>query len=337
MRKEDRVILVEGYMDAIGVTAAGVRNVVASCGTALTDKQVQSLKRHTQRIAVNFDPDAPGAAAAERSVDLLLGESMHVRIVELDGGLDPDEYCKEHGPEAYAERVEHAKGYFYWLADRARAKHDTRTPEGKVGVLEFLLPKVQRVNDPLERATIANDVAGYLGVSQGMVLDRFRRAAGQRNDKAIQMPKSALRHDERMLLNALLTAAEWRSEVIEQMKILETVETLPSRRIFRAIFALNDSGGRVGFDEVHARLEEPDQNLLAQAVLGDDGELSQDQVLAAIASMRRTEDQFRRVQLKARITESERAGRLEEAMRLTMELQGLDQLGRRYGSPRESH
>jgi DNA primase len=337
MRKEDRVILVEGYMDAIGVTAAGVRNVVASCGTALTEKQVQSLKRHTQRIAVNFDPDAPGAAAAERSVDLLLAESMHVRIVELDGELDPDEYCKEHGPEAYADRVEHAKGYFYWLADRARAKHDTRTPEGKVAVLEFLLPKVQRVNDPLERATIANDVAGYLGVSQGMVLDRFRRAAGERNEKSIEMPKSVLRHDERMLLNALLTAAEWRSEIIEQMKILETVETLPSRRIFRAIFALEDSGGRVGFEEVHARLEESDQNLLAQAVLGDDGELSQDEVLAAIASMRRTEDQFRRVQLKARITESERAGRLEEAMRLTMELQGLDRPGRRYGSPRESH
>src|SRR5205085_11610866 len=55
MRKEDRVILVEGYMDAIGVTAAGVGNVVASCGTALTDRQVQALKPHTQRIAVNFD------------------------------------------------------------------------------------------------------------------------------------------------------------------------------------------------------------------------------------------------------------------------------------------
>src|SRR5215831_3757954 len=240
MRKEDRVILVEGYMDAIGVTSAGVRNVVASCGTALTDKQVAAIKRHTQRIAVNFDPDAPGAAAAERSVDLLLAESMQVRIVELDGGLDPDEYCKEHGPEAYADRVEHAKGYFYWLADRARAKHDTRTTEGKVAVLEFLLPKVQRVNDPLERMTIANDVAGYLGVSQGMVLDRFRKAAAERTEKPMERIKSPLRHDERILLNALLSVEEWRGELIEQIKQLEAVETLPTRRIFQAIFALVD-------------------------------------------------------------------------------------------------
>ena len=60
VRKEDRVILVEGYMDAIGVTAAGFRNVVASCGTALTTDQVQAMKRHSHRIAVNFDPDGAG-------------------------------------------------------------------------------------------------------------------------------------------------------------------------------------------------------------------------------------------------------------------------------------
>src|ERR1035438_2291905 len=76
IRKEDRVILVEGYMDAIGVSAAGFAAVVASCGTSLTASQVQALKRHSQRIIVNFDPDAPGANAAERSIGLLLAEGM---------------------------------------------------------------------------------------------------------------------------------------------------------------------------------------------------------------------------------------------------------------------
>ncbi len=329
MRKEDRVILVEGYMDAIGVTAVGFRNVVASCGTALTDKQVQAVKRHTHRIAVNFDPDAAGANASERSIDLLLAEGMHVRIVELDGGLDPDEFCKEHGRDAYAERIEQAKGYFYWLADRARAKHDMRSSEGKVAVLEFLLPKVQRIGDNLERMTIANDIAGYLGVSQGMVLDRFKRAAGERREKTIERPKSPLRHDERILLHALLGTAEMRGDLIAQMKELDVVETLASRGIFRAIFALDDAGGRLGFDEVNARLEEADQNLLAQAVLNEDGEVSREEVMAALVSMRRTEEQGRRVQLKARISELERTGKFEEAVRLTMELQGLERSSQR--------
>jgi DNA primase len=324
VRKDDRAILVEGYMDAIGVTAAGFRNVVASCGTALTTQQVQAIKRHSHRIAVNFDPDAPGVNAAERSVDLLLAEGMQVRIVELDGELDPDEYCKERGAAAYQERLEGAKGYFYWLADRARAKHDMRTAEGKVAVLNFLLPKVQNINDQLERMTIANDVAGYIGVDRGMVLDHFRKAVAVRSEKTIERSMSPLRQDERMLLVALLTNAEMRADTIAPLRSLQTIETLPSRRIFQAIFALEEAGGRVSFDAVNGRLEEADQNLLAQTVLHEDGEISREEVVAALESMQRSERQNLRVQLKTRIGEAERAGRLDEAMRLTVELQGLE-------------
>jgi DNA primase len=208
IRKDDRVILVEGYMDVIGVTAAGFPGVVASCGTSLTTQQVQALKRHTQKIVVNFDPDAPGANAAERSISLLLEEGMQVRIMELDGGLDPDEYCKQRGAAAYQERLEGAKGYFYWLADRARARHDMRTTEGKVAVLQALMPEVERISDRLERMTIANDVAGYIGVERGMVLDSFRKAVAERREKTLEGPKMVLRHDERMLLNALLSQPE---------------------------------------------------------------------------------------------------------------------------------
>jgi DNA primase len=328
VRKDDRAILVEGYMDAIGVTAAGFRNVVASCGTALTTQQVQAVKRHSHRIAVNFDPDAPGANAAERSIDLLLAEGMQVRIVELDGDLDPDEYCKERGSAAYQERLEGAKGYFYWLADRVRAKHDMRTSEGKVAVLNFLLPKLHAISDQLERMTVANDVAGYIGVDRGMVLDHFRKTVTERSEKAIERPVSPLRHDERMLLIALLTDAELRSDMIGRLRSLQTIETLPSRVIFQAIFALEEAGGRVGFDEVNGRLEEADQNLLAQAVLNEDGEISREEVMAAMESMQRSEQQFLRGQLKSRISESERGGRFDEAMRLTAELQALERAAR---------
>jgi len=324
IRKEERVILVEGYMDAIGVTAAGFRNVVASCGTALTPTQVKAVKRHSNRIAVNFDPDAPGANAAERSIDLLLEEGMQVRIVELEDELDPDEYCKERGPGEYARHVEQAKGYFYWLADRARARHDMRTPEGKVAVLNFLLPKVQRIVDPLERMTIANDVAGYVGIEKGMVLDHFRKAVNERHERAITAPRNPLRLDERMLLIALLTEADRRPEILARLKEMESVNGMESRRIFQAVFALEEAGGRVAFDELNARLDEADQNLLAQALLNEDCEVTREQVSAALESMRRTEEQYRRAQLKTRIGEFERAGRLEEAMRLALELQNLE-------------
>ncbi len=208
MRKEDRVILVEGYMDAIGVTAAGFAAVVASCGTALTAQQVQLLKQHTQRIAVNFDPDAAGANAAERSINLLLEEGMQVRIVELDGGLDPDEYCKERGAAAYGERVEGAKGYFHWLADRARAKNDMRTTEGQVAVLKFLMPAVQRISDRMERMVVAGDLASYIGVERGLVLDAFKKSVAERQEKKFEVPQTPLRYEELALLNGLVADAE---------------------------------------------------------------------------------------------------------------------------------
>jgi DNA primase len=331
IRKEDRAILVEGYMDAIGVTAAGFGAVVASCGTSLTHQQVQALKRSSQRIVVNFDPDAPGANAAERSISLLLEEGMQVRIMELDGELDPDEYCKQRGATAYQERLDGAKSYFYWLADRARAKFDTRTADGQIAILKFLVPAVQSIPDRLERMKIAIDVAGYVGVdqsNQGRVLDAFKKAAVDRQDKALAPPKIVLRHDERMLLNALVSDADSRAEVIEELKSMETIATFPTRRIFQAMFALEGAGERLSFDDVHARLEESDQNLLAHAVLNEDFEVNREEVLAAVQSMHRSEEQHRRAQLKARIKELERAGNLAEAMRLAAELQGLEQAAR---------
>ena len=113
--KADRVVMVEGYMDVIGATQAGVAEVVAPCGTALTTEQIRALKRHSQNLHLNFDPDSAGDKAAERSIKLLLDENVRIRVVELEGGLDPDEFCKEHGIEIYQERVSNAKPYFIGL------------------------------------------------------------------------------------------------------------------------------------------------------------------------------------------------------------------------------
>jgi hypothetical protein len=133
-----------------------------------------------------------------------------------------------------------------------------------------------------------------------------------------------LRHDERMLLIALLTEAELRGEIIGQMRQIGTIDTLPSRRIFQAIFALDEAGSRLGFEEVNARLEEADQNLLAQAVLNEDGEVSREEVLACVESMLRSNEQYVKLQLKTRISEAERAGRFDEAIRLMGELEALE-------------
>jgi DNA primase len=325
IRKEDRVILVEGYMDAIGVTAAGFGPVVASCGTALTAQQVQILKRHSQRIAVNFDPDAPGAAAAERSISLLLDEGMFVKIMELDGDLDPDEYCKQRGPDAYRVRLEGAKDYFLWLADRARARHDVRTTEGVVAVLQSLVPAVQRISDRVERMAVAENLAGYIGVERGVVLESFRRTIADRHEKTVEQPKESMRADEKGLIHVLLSDVEGRSSLLAELENIEILARISTRRIYQAIRAVYASGANVTFEAVNARLEESDRPLLAEVLFSEEVE-SHDMEYGkrCLESLRRSEEQLRRTELKAQVKQAERAGDVREALRLAQELERLE-------------
>ena len=314
-------------MDVIGVSAAGIGPVVASCGTSLTGQQIQVLKRHAPNIVVNFDPDAAGANATEKYIGLLLQEGMQVRILELDDGLDPDEYCKERGADAYREKLEKAKGYFYWLADRARKKYDVHTSEGVVSVLQSLLPEVQRIADRLERMAVVNDVADYIGVKPGMLLDSFRKSAENRQEKNIELPKTAIRPDERGLISVLLSNAEGCDRLIEELMRVETLDRLDTRRILQAIVAVHASGARVTFDAVAARLEDNDRRILAEMLFAEDPAVEEFGIewgRKCIGRLLDSDHRLRYVQLKAQINEAERAGRLDEAMRLMQELGKLE-------------
>ena len=326
IRKADRTILVEGYMDVIGVWAAGVREVVASCGTALGSPQVKTLKRHSDNVVVNFDPDTAGANAAERSIGVLLEEGMRVRVLELEGGLDPDEYVKSEGAEKYREKSDKAPGYFYWLADRAGAKFDMRTSEGRVRALKFLLPAVHRVADKLERAAIAGDLAAHLGIEQGMVLDHFRRAAAERRDQPMKAPQEPLRPLEKMLLNTLLVSREVRGEIVPKLKGRPEVEQFRMRRIFQAVFSLHESRPDFQFSELEARMEERDKALLASVIFADDLQGENNPLDLAHACLRKLEEdagQSRKSELRTRVKDAERSGDMAEALRLTEELSGM--------------
>lgn len=323
IRKENRSVLVEGYMDVIGVYSSGVKEVVASCGTALTTQQVQTMKRHAGRIVVNFDPDAAGANATEKSIQVLLDEGLHIRILELEGGLDPDEFCKDRGADAYRAGLEQAKSYFYWLADRARTKYDMRTAEGRVSAFQFLLPSIQRIGDKIERVAVAGDVAGYLGVDSGLVLENFRKAVADRREKKIAAPPETIRHDEKILLKLLVNGVEARDRLMPELRTLSAVDHFATRRIFHALFALQDAGSQFGLAELDARLEEDDRSRLASIIFADEAD-NQDVTVdlgeACLDKLRRQTAEGQVTALKLRIKEAERAGNNSEALVLYEEL-----------------
>jgi DNA primase len=322
IRKNDRTLLVEGYMDVIGVWAAGIREVVATCGTALTQPQIKMMKRHSPRIVLNFDPDAAGSSAAERNIGPLLDEGMRVRILELDAELDPDEYCKQRGPDAYRARMESAKDYFTWLADRRRDKFGSGA-EGKIAWLKSMLPDIGRVSDRIERLVIAGEVSSYIGITQKEVLEEFRKAVNGRRAEMAPAAPAAVSANEKLLLRLLLANPEAPDELIPGLKTIAAIAQMPTRRIFEAVFAQHDSGGRIGFNEIHDRLNDDDRALLAATVLLDEtseAEQSIEQGIACLRSLQAAEVESQRAALKARIKEAERNGNMEEALRLSEEL-----------------
>jgi DNA primase len=352
MRKANRAVLVEGFMDVMGVCAAGIKEVVASCGTALTNTQVRSLHRHADTVVVNFDPDDAGANAAERAIQLLLDESLHVKVLALGGSspdvahakLDPYEYVKQFGPDAYRAQLDSASSYFHWLADRARARFDMRSADGRMDAFNFLLPAVQKLSDKLERAAVASDLAGYLGVEPGLVLDQFKRAAAERRSPqqrtgpkpvhaaARIAPPAAIPALERILVNALLSSEPARLHILAQLSS-EMTAGFVSHEVIQALRQMTEAGS-VSFSALDGRLSEPGRTLLHQIAaadeIGDDAEC----LAQAEACLQRLREDFHRRQLdglRTRVKTAAREGRPDDALHWTAELQRLEEEVKRDG------
>jgi DNA primase len=307
------------------------------------------MRRHADHVVLNFDPDAAGANAAERAVGLLLDEGVHVRVVTLDGGLDPDEYVKQNGAEAYRAKLEASSGYFHWLADRARAKYDMRSVVGRVDAFKSLLPTVQKIPDKLERAAVADDLSSYLGLERSLVLEQLKRAATDRRAAAAPLPASAqIPAIERLLLSALLASDRARREILPALRP-EILEGFASREIFEALRHAapsappvragteSSSAGTSGaaasalFAAVEARLAGPAQKLLHEVAAADeisDEELGFQQAQACLERLENSLRKKQLEQLRARVKSAEQEGRLTEALEWMVQLHRLENAGR---------
>ncbi len=204
IRQQDYALLVEGQMDCIRVFTAGIQPVIATSGTAFTEHQVRLLSRFTKRVVVNFDPDTAGANAAEKSLALLTEAEFEVRIVTLEGGLDPDRFVQENGIAAYAEALRTAKPHAEYLIERARALFPQRTAEAKVKAVNFLLPHMRRLPSAIQRTQFVEDAAQKLGIDSSLVRQELQHAATHRLESVRSNAGQAMNETERILLRALV-------------------------------------------------------------------------------------------------------------------------------------
>jgi len=173
-------VMVEGYFDFAQAYQAGITNVVASSGTALTPVQAKLLKRFASKVVLSFDPDAAGQVAAARSSELLVAEGFQVNVAMLPAGDDPDNFIRKVGGTAYQDKLRNSRPYLEYLLDRAAASHDLSKDDSRREFLNSMLTVAARIPDAAARDQFADRLAHKARITEEVVRSEIRKAAVQR-------------------------------------------------------------------------------------------------------------------------------------------------------------
>ena len=325
-------LLVEGQMDCISVYMAGIRNVIATSGTAFTEAQVRLLSRFTpnKQVILNFDPDTAGRTAAEKAGAMLLEEGFDVRIVLLEDGLDPDRFIRERGLQAYTAAVRGAHRYMDYLIERARQEFPARTADAKVKAMNYLLPHIRRIPSPLQRDEFATDAAQKLGIDSAILRQELRQAAAQRVESVRSHAHDPASETERILLRALVLAEDDPARQLASSRLAENpgwYDGLPSSAILDALAlapapdnpldVAQDQASRVLLARALAH-PEPSEGLIANPPS------LAEQVEDALHTLERRYLERRQRELRILIAETERRGDHEMLAKLIQEKMQLD-------------
>ena len=166
IRRQDAILVVEGYMDLISLAQAGIQHVVATSGTALTEDHGRLLARFARQVVLLFDGDAAGSTAAMRALEVLLGTGLDARVVSLPVEHDPDSFVQEHGSDALLKRAENAQSVLDFYLEQLAQQYDLSSVEGKAHAIERLKPLLAKPRDAVRRDLLLREVASRLSVDE---------------------------------------------------------------------------------------------------------------------------------------------------------------------------
>jgi DNA primase len=230
IRKLDKAILVEGYMDLISLYQAGVKNVVAVSGTALTDDQAQLLSRYTKNVVLLFDADTAGIKASMRSIEILLHRDFDVKISTLPKGEDPDSYVNKFGKEAFEDIIKRAENFIEYQTAYYEAQGMFDDPTKMAEAIRDLVKPVAIVDDELKRSLLIRNIAKKFNLREKLLEAEL--------DKALDFQKKQ---------NRLQSQRIMKQDVFQEKKIasVETRKITPNfynteKEVIRLLFEGNE-------------------------------------------------------------------------------------------------
>ena len=339
IRKVGFALLVEGQMDCISVFMAGIKNVVATSGTAFTESQVRLLSRFTpdKQVILNFDPDTAGKTAAEKASAMLVEEDFDVRIVLLEDGLDPDRYLRERGMPAYTAAIRGAQRYMDYLIARAREQFPGRTADAKVKAMNYLLPHIRRMPNRIHRDEFAADAAQKLNIDSALLRQELKQAAATRSESVRSHSNDPISETERILLRALVLGEDDSARAAAVAGLTENpawYENLPTAALIETLAsapappnpldAAPDQQSRAVLARTLQHAHEP------ESTSGNTPQTLTEQVESALHTLAFRHLERRQRELRTQIAEAERRGDQEAGTRLLAEKMKIDRLLREH-------
>ena len=320
IRAQGTLILVEGYTDFSSLFQAGIVNVAASLGTALTPFQVAQALRFAPRVVVNYDGDSAGRAAAARAVPLCLEKGLNVQVLSLPENLDPDAYLKKHGREKYLALLKKAAPGLKFLVDALGGSSRTSTPEERGRVVRAVVKEIEKVPDAVARGEYLREASQYLGVGEDVLrgIAEGPRAAAGAEDQGLICPA------EKRLFQILM---EDRS--VAPLVFAETAEDifcgLRGESVFRYILECFKTNRDWNVHELKDRVPPELMSQLSKALFekAPAGAATEDEAQECLRSLRKLRLQNRLKDIQQRIARSEKRGEQEELVSLLYQKQDI--------------
>jgi DNA primase len=247
IRKQDCAVVVEGYLDFMVPYQLGVQNIVASLGTALTEEQVRLIKRYTRNIVMVYDGDLAGEMATLRSLDLLIEEDMHVKVVSLPEGYDPDSFVRKFGALDFQSKITDAENIFDYKLRMLKSRYPRTEVESKARVSAEMLATIHKCKNEIVKSEYIKRLSQELDVLEESLLLELRKikeerpvsgdqAAKPRFQKAQPLPPT-----EKLLIQLLLEETTLIERVRDCIEI-EDFQNEHAAAIMGLLFSLTIDG-----------------------------------------------------------------------------------------------
>ncbi|WP_294096669.1 DNA primase [Proteiniclasticum sp.] len=331
--KETSLIMVEGYMDLISLSQAGIQNVVASLGTALTKIQGRLLRRNSEEVYICYDADTAGQKATVRGLEILQAEGVKVKVVQISKGKDPDDYVREEGKEGFLKLLENALPLMEYKLIQEKEGLNLDSDEGRITYTKRIAEILNEL-DPIEKEVYLQKVSEDAGISERAI----RKYMGNQNENSTlgtPYPENLTVYIEQGHVKAerslLKILSENRSYLNERISLSDFI--VPAhQKIYRILE--NYENGEISLQSYVLSQCDDAESSKEWTLIGQVAEIPEVDVEVLIDDFLKTINHYKgkikQKKLQQEIKALEKAGNFEESVKLANELISLQKTLGRY-------